>query len=56
MRGLSIYDTRLREFKEMISEVEYLKYTLNSLIYWDKITYARRRYRIQDKSHVLSGR
>ena len=39
MRGLSIYDTRLREFKEMISEVEYLKYTLNSLIYWDKITY-----------------
>ena len=39
MRGLSTYDNRLREFKEMISEVEYLKYTLNSLIYWDKITY-----------------
>ena len=31
MRGLSTYDNRLREFKEMISEVEYLKYTLNSL-------------------------
>ncbi|MGN0712000.1 MAG: carboxypeptidase M32 [Anaerovoracaceae bacterium] len=33
------YDTKLREFKELISKIEYLKYTSNALIYWDKITY-----------------
>lgn len=33
------YDTRLAEFKELISRIEYLKYTQNSLVYWDKITY-----------------
>lgn len=33
------YETRLEEFRELISRIEYLKYTLNSLIYWDKITY-----------------
>lgn len=32
------YESRLKEFKELISQIEYLKYTLNSLIYWDKIT------------------
>ncbi len=33
------YDTRLAEFKELISRIEYLRYTQNSLIYWDKITH-----------------
>lgn len=33
------YETRLAEFKEMIRKTEYLKYTLNSLIYWDKLTH-----------------
>lgn len=32
-------DTRLAGFKKILSEIEYLKYTLNSLLYWDKITY-----------------
>lgn len=33
------YQSKLREFKELISQIEYLKYTMNSLVYWDKITY-----------------
>ena len=33
------YETRLEEFRDLIRRIEYLKYTLNSLIYWDKITY-----------------
>lgn len=33
------YEANLREFKELISKIEYIKYTMNSLIYWDKITY-----------------
>lgn len=33
------YNSRLEEFKELITNIEYVKYTLNSLIYWDKITY-----------------
>ena len=33
------YDTRLAQFKELISKIEYYKYTQNSLIYWDKITH-----------------
>lgn len=33
------YDEKLTEFKELIKKIEYIKYTLNSLIYWDKITY-----------------
>lgn len=39
MKSTLTYDARLAEFKEMISKTEYLKYTLNSLIYWDKITH-----------------
>lgn len=33
------YEANLREFKELISKIEYIKYTMNSLVYWDKITY-----------------
>lgn len=36
------YDTRLESFKELIRKIEYLKYTTNSLVYWDKITYMPR--------------
>lgn len=32
-------DLRLDGFKKILSEIEYLKYTLNSLLYWDKITH-----------------
>lgn len=32
------YLEKLNEFKEMVRRIEYLKYTLNSLIYWDKLT------------------
>lgn len=32
-------DEILMEFKKLLSKIEYLKYTLNSLLYWDKITY-----------------
>ncbi len=32
------YSKLLSEFKETVRNIEYLKYTLNSLIYWDKIT------------------
>ncbi|WP_324825335.1 carboxypeptidase M32 [Sinanaerobacter sp. ZZT-01] len=32
------YSKMLSEFKETVRNIEYLKYTLNSLIYWDKIT------------------
>ncbi|MEG2288396.1 MAG: carboxypeptidase M32 [Clostridium sp.] len=37
-KGNKIYETKLVEFKEMVRKIEYLKYTLNSLVYWDKIT------------------
>lgn len=33
-----IYETKLSDFKDMVKRIEYLKYTLNSLVYWDKIT------------------
>ncbi|MGF6375485.1 carboxypeptidase Taq [Clostridiales Family XIII bacterium PM5-7] len=33
------YEHRLEELKELITNIEYVRYTLNSLIYWDKITY-----------------
>ena len=39
MKKEEIYKENLSELKEMISRAEYLKYTLGSLIYWDKITY-----------------
>ncbi len=32
------YSKMLEEFKELITSVEYYNYTLNSLVYWDKIT------------------
>jgi carboxypeptidase Taq len=39
MKKDSLYKKNLAEIKEIISEAEYLKYTVGSLIYWDKITY-----------------
>lgn len=33
------YYNKLAEFKRLISRIEYLSYTQNSLIYWDKLTY-----------------
>ena len=33
------YYNKLAEFKKLISRIEYLSYTQNSLIYWDKLTY-----------------
>ena len=39
MKKDSLYEKNLAEIKEIISEAEYLKYTVGSLIYWDKITY-----------------
>ncbi|MCI8281085.1 MAG: carboxypeptidase M32 [Lachnospiraceae bacterium] len=33
------YESRLEELKQSIRKAEYLKYTMNSLVYWDKITY-----------------
>ncbi len=33
------YESRLEDLKQSIRKIEYLKYTMNSLIYWDKITY-----------------
>ena len=33
-----IYQTKLEEFKRLVSEIEMLDNTRNSLIYWDKIT------------------
>ncbi len=31
-----IYETKLSDFKDMVKRIEYLKYTLNSLVYWDR--------------------
>ena len=39
MRRYSLYENNLQELKGLIGRAEYLKYTLGSLIYWDKITY-----------------
>lgn len=33
------YQKRLKEFKQIISKIEYIQYTLNGLMYWDKVTY-----------------
>lgn len=33
------YGLKLEEIKEMISHIEYMKYSLNSIMFWDKITY-----------------
>ena len=33
------YQSQLTELKSIIEKIEYYKYTTNSLIYWDKITY-----------------
>ena len=47
------YETRLAELKSMIEKIEYLKYTANSLVYWDKITYMPKNA-IGYRSKVLS--
>ncbi len=39
MGNRNLYDSNLSELKGIIREAEYLKYTIGSLIYWDKITY-----------------
>lgn len=39
MSAISTYDARLSELKDIIKKTEYLKYTVNSLLYWDKLTY-----------------
>lgn len=31
------YEKRLQEFKELIKRIEYFKYTLNTVLYWDKL-------------------
>lgn len=31
------YQQRLHEFQELIKEIEFLKYTLNTVLYWDKL-------------------
>lgn len=33
------YKERLAGFREQLAKIEYCKYTLNGLIYWDKVTY-----------------
>lgn len=33
------YESKLAEMKEMVSHIEYMKYSLNSIMFWDKITY-----------------
>ena len=33
------YQSQLAALKSIIEKIEYYKYTTNSLIYWDKITY-----------------
>lgn len=33
------YNERLTEFNKLITKIEYMKNTLNSLVYWDKLTY-----------------
>ena len=30
---------KLEQLRRLIREIEYLKYTLNSTLYWDKMTY-----------------
>lgn len=56
MKKEEIYKDNLSELKEMISRAEYLKYTLGSLIYWDKITYMPPKGdRIQDQGYGFSG-
>lgn len=47
------YENMLTEFTEKIKRIEYLKYTLNSLIYWDKITYMPQKG-IEYRSQVMS--
>ena len=39
MKHYPLYESSLKELKDLIGRAEYLKYTLGSLIYWDKITY-----------------
>lgn len=48
-----LYETKLAELKQQVSRLEYIKYTLNSLIYWDKITYMPKDG-IQYRSKVMS--
>lgn len=38
MKKSDSYNKRLEDLREYLKKVEYLKYTLNSLVYWDKIT------------------
>lgn len=46
------YEQRLEAFRQYLRRVEYLKYTLNSLVYWDKITMMPERG-LQYRSEVM---
>ena len=39
MEKSRVYENKLRELKEKTEKIECLKSTLNSIIYWDKITH-----------------
>lgn len=48
-------DARLAGFRKILSEIEYLRYTLNSVLYWDKITYMPKKgfgYRNEVTSYI----
>lgn len=47
------YQSQLAELKSIIEKIEYYKYTTNSLIYWDKITYMPKNA-ISYRSKVMS--
>ncbi len=48
-----IYEKRLQELKQIISKIEYIQYTLNGLMYWDKVTYMPKGS-IEYRSKVMS--
>lgn len=50
---MEVYSAMLEEFRELAKSIEYYKYTLNSLIYWDKITYMPKKG-IEFRSQVMS--
>ena len=39
MRRCASDAQKLEQLRRLIREIEYLKYTLNSTLYWDKMTY-----------------
>ncbi len=47
------YERKRREFRDLVSRIEYYQYTLKSLVYWDKITYMPKEG-IEYRSKVMS--